>query len=80
MPITLPVLNARVILKAAPTLANVQILVDGEPPPPMWIVEVEHFGPLAICDTEREAKAVLAALELDKLLERIGRRLAMKVV
>lgn len=56
-----------------------QILVNGEPPPPVWIVEVDHIA-VAICDTEAEAKAVLAALELDKLLERIGRRLVMKAV
>jgi hypothetical protein len=79
--ITLPILNARVIQCAPPTLPNVEITVDGEPLPSMWYVEVENFGgPLAICDTEREARAVLGALELDKLLDRIGRRLAVKAV
>ena len=79
MPITLPILEARVVERAAPTSARIQVLVNGDPPPPMWIVEVDRIA-VAICDTEREAQAVLAALELDKLLERIGRRLVMKAV
>lgn len=79
MPITLPILEARVVLREPATSARVQVLVNGEPPPPMWVVEVDRIA-VAICDTEPEAQAVLAALELDKLLERIGRRLVMKAI
>ena len=79
MAVTLPILNARVV-RRLPTSSRVQVLVNDEPLPPMWVVEIEHVGTLAICDTEAEAQAVLAALDLDKLLERVGRRLTMKAV
>lgn len=80
MAVTLPILNARVVLRDPSASSRVQVFINDERPPPMWVVEIEGMGALAICDTEREAQAVLAALDLDKLLDRVGRRLAMRSV
>lgn len=73
MAITLPIMNLRVV----PPL-------ESDPMPGIWTVRLDLGGlpdnsgirsVLAICDSQREAEAFVAALELASLPERLGARL-----